>query len=198
MVAGRPESVQELLASEARRRFRAPEGEPADVVVAGNHPWPGDPMQSFKVLLHHRAACRPGGALVGLFWTDPAEIGRSFPVGALRRIAATGALGAWGIRHLIPAAQHAAALTGSPAAFMIRWARELVVDRTVLVYAPPLREQVGPRLGPVRLFGDLDELWAFVARSGHRSEDRQDGQAPVPEPLRVRVFPQGGLTYVPG
>ena len=65
VVAGRPESVQELLASEARRRFRAPEGEPADVVVAGNHPWPGDPMQSFKVLLHHRAACRPGGALVG-------------------------------------------------------------------------------------------------------------------------------------
>ena len=81
---------------------------------------------------------------------------------------------------------------------MIRWARELVVDRTVLVYAPPLRDQVGPRLGPVRLFGDLDELWAFVARSGHRSEDRQDGQAPVPEPLRIRVFPQGGLTYVPG
>jgi hypothetical protein len=186
VIAGRPERVQDLLAAEVRRRFQAPAAEPADVVVAGNHPWPGDPMQSFKVLLHHRAACRPGGVLVGLFWTDPAEIGRSFPAGALRRIAATGALGAWAIRRLVPIAGHAAALAGSPAAFMIRWARELVVDRTVLVYAPPLREQVGPRLGPVRLFSDLDELWRFAspARSG-------------PEPLRVRVFPQGGLTYVP-
>lgn len=184
VLAGRPESVQNALASEARRRFRSPVAEPADVVIAGNHPWPGDPMQSFKVLLHHRAACRPGGALVGLFWTDPAEIGRSFPVGALRRIAATGSLGAWGIRHLIPAAQHAAAMAGSPAAFMIRWARELVVDRDVLVYAPPLRQQIGPRLGPVRLFADLDELWASVARSGGRRD-------------RVRIFPQGGLTYVP-
>ncbi len=68
---------------------------------------------------------------------------------------------------------------------MIRWARELVVDRTVLVYAPPLAEQVGPRLGPVRLFSDLD---ALVARcSNGQSADH----------LRVRVFPQGGLTYVP-
>ena len=186
VVAGRPEAVQEMLAAEARRRFQAPgAGGPADVVIAGNHPWPGDPMQSFKVLLHHRAACRPGGVLVGLFWTDPAEIGRSFPVGALRKIAATGALGGWGIRRLIPAAQHAAAIAGSPAAFMIRWARELVVDRDVLVYAPPLRDRLGPRLGPVRLFADLDELW--TAAGGRR--------APLP---RVRVFPQGGLTYVPG
>ncbi len=164
-------------------------------------------MQSFKVLLHHRAACRPGGVLVGLFWTDPAEIGRSFPTGALRRIASTGALGAWAIRRLVPAAQHAAALAGSPAAFMIRWARELVVDRTVLVYAPPLREQVGPRLGPARLFADLDELWSSVARSARSGgqwsvvsgqwEDRQSERAPAEGPLRVRVFPQGGLTYVP-
>jgi nickel-dependent lactate racemase len=185
VIAGRPERVQDLLAAEVRRRFQSPAAGPADVVVVGNHPWPGDPMQSFKVLLHHRAACRPGGVLVGLFWTDPAEIGRSFPTGALRRIAATGALGAWAIRRLVPAAGHAAALAGSPAAFMIRWARELVVDRTVLVYAPPLREQVGSRLGPVRLFSDLDELWrvASPARSG-------------PEPLRVRVFPRGGLTYM--
>jgi nickel-dependent lactate racemase len=208
VIAGRPESVQERLAAEARRRFQSPAGEPADVVVAGNHPWPGDPMQSFKVLLHHRSACRPGGALVGLFWTDPAEIGRSFPVGALRRIAATGALGAWGVRHLIPAAQHAAALAGSPAAFMIRWARELVVDRNVLVYAPPLREQIGPRLGPVRLFADLDELWAQVARcalyssqwsvvSSQWKDLGQDAARGEEQALRVRTFPQGGLTYVP-
>jgi hypothetical protein len=190
VVAGHPAPVQDLLAAEARRRFQAPadEGGPADVVVAGNHPWPGDPMQSFKVLLHHRAACRPRGALVGLFWTDPAEMDRSFPAGALRRIAATGAVGAWAIRRLVPAAQHAAALAGSPAAFMIRWARELVVDRDVLVYAPPLREHIGPRLGPVRLFAGLDELWSWIARSARRGR----------EPLRVRVFPQGGLTYIPG
>ncbi len=186
VIAGRPERVQDQLATEARRRFRASATGPADIVVAGNHPWPGDPMQSFKVLLHHRAACRPGGVLVGLFWTDPAEIGRSFPAGALRKIAATGAFGAWAIRRLVPAAQHAAALVGSPAAFMIRWARELVIDRTVLVYAPPLREQVGPRLGPVRLFSDLDELWSSAARGVDR------GSAPP----RVRVFPRGGLTYV--
>jgi hypothetical protein len=186
VIAGRPETVQDRLTAEARRRFRAPSSStgPADIVVAGNHPWPGDPMQSFKVLLHHRAACRPGGALVGLFWTNPDEIGRSFPVGALRKIAATGSIGGWAIRRLIPAAQHAAAMAGSPAAFMIRWARELVVDRDVLVYAPPLRERLGPRLGPVRLFADLDALWSAAA----------DRRAP---PIRVRVFPQGGLTYVP-
>jgi hypothetical protein len=205
-IAGRPERVQDLLAAEARRRFQAPAAGPADVVVAGNHPWPGDPMQSFKVLLHHRAACRTGGVLVGLFWTDLDEIGRSFPAGALRRIAATGACGAWAIRRLVPAAQHAAALAGSPAAFMIRWARELVVDRDVLVYAPPLREQVGPRLGPVRLFADLDSLLSVVrcpssvvrssvAHSPSEGRQRPGGRGQAP--LRVRVFPQGGLTYVP-
>ena len=141
--------------------------------------------------------CRPGGAFVGLFWTDPAEIGRSFPVGALRNIAATGAVGAWGIRRLIPAAQHAAAAFGSPAAFMIRWARELVVDRDVLVYAPPLRRQVGPHLGPVRLYDNLEELWSDVRRSapaGRRASaenlTRGGRQA------RIRIFPKGGLTYV--
>ena len=41
---------------------------------------------------------------------------------------------------------------------MVHWARELVVDRTVLVYAPPLFARVGPRLGPVRLFGDVPAL----------------------------------------
>ena len=83
VVAGDPERVQDLLAAEARARLQAPPSAPADLIVAGNHPWPGDPMQSFKVLLQHRAACRSGGVLVGLFWTDPAEIARSFPISAL-------------------------------------------------------------------------------------------------------------------
>ena len=112
------------------------------------------------------------------------------PPRALRRIAATGALGAWAIRRLVPAAQHVAALTGSPAAFMIRWARELVVDRTVLVYAPPLREQVGPRLGPVRLYSDLDQIsgqWSVV--SGQR-EDRQRVEGEVTSRFAYASFPR--------
>jgi hypothetical protein len=189
VAAGDPERVQDGLAAEARRRFLVPPGAPADLIVVGNHPWPGDPMQSFKVLLHHRAAVRPGGVLVGLFWTDPEEIGRSFPITALRRIAATGVWGGRAIRRLLPMVQWAAAAAGSPAAFMIRWARELVVDRTVLVYAPPLRERIGPCLGPIRLFADQDALWQ--AASGGSQGSGVRGQ----ERLRVRVFPQGGLTY---
>ena len=79
-----------------------------------------------------------------------------------------------------------------PAAFMLHWARELVVDRTVLVYAPPLYERIGPRLGPVCLFADQASLWqAAAAALQHR--DRSGGTGP----LRIRIFPQGGLTYVP-
>ena len=195
VIAGHPDRVQDLLADEARRRFQAPAAPPADVIVAGNHPWPGDPMQSFKVLLHHRAACRPGGVLVGLFWTNPDEIGRSFPVSALRRIAATGAWGGWAIRRLVPMAQRATAAVGSPAAFMIRWARELVVDRTVMVYAPPLHDRIGPSLGPIELFADQDELWRACLNRVQGS--RFNGQSARGQ-LRVRVFPQGGLTYSRG
>jgi hypothetical protein len=194
VAAGDPPRVQDELATAARRRFHAPSSAPADLIVVGNHPWPGDPMQSFKALLHHRAACRPGGVLVGLFWTDPAEIGRSFPVSALRRIAATGRFGGLAIRTLVPMAHRVTAAVGSPAAFMIRWARELVVDRTVLVYAPPLRELVGPRLGPVELFGDQGELWDAASNALEREAGRSPAHA---DPLRIRIFPHGGLTYVP-
>jgi hypothetical protein len=190
VAAGHPEPVQDRLAAGARRRFEAPEAAAADLVVAGNHPWPGDPLQSFKVLLQHRAACRPGAVLVGFFWTDPGEIDRSLPLWLLRAIAATGGLGAWGLRRGLTLAGRATATLGSPAAFMIRWARELVVDRTILVYAPPLCTRVGPRLGPVRLFADQDRLWSAALAA-----------LPPPLPGRdsptIRVFPQGGLTYAP-
>jgi lactate racemase len=189
VVAGDPERVQDLLAAEARRRLQAPPCAPADLIIAGNHPWPGDPMQSFKVLLQHRAACRSGGVLVGLFWTDSGEIDRSVPISALRRIAMTGDLGGWAIRRLLPAAQGIVTAAGSPAAFMLGWARELVVDRTVLVYAPPLRERLGPRLGPVRLFADQAALW-------HAATIALDRRRRLAGPLRLRVFPLGGLTYV--
>jgi hypothetical protein len=195
VLAGHPQQVQDRLAAEARRRFEAPVAAPADLIVAGNHPWPGDPMQSFKVLLQHRAACRKGGVLVGFFWTEPDEIDRSFPLGWLRAIAASGGLGAHAIRRGLALAGGVTEALDSPAAFMIRWARELVVDRTVLVYAPPLHARIGDRLGPVRLFDDQGRLWRAAARA-----------LPAPRPGRVagagacasvRVFPQGGLTYAP-
>ncbi|MGE3822196.1 MAG: lactate racemase domain-containing protein, partial [Isosphaeraceae bacterium] len=55
VLAGAPNPVQDALAAEARRRFAAPVAakSEADVVAVGNHPWPGDPLQSFKVLLQH-------------------------------------------------------------------------------------------------------------------------------------------------
>jgi hypothetical protein len=188
VAAGRPEAVQELLAAEVRRRFQAPAPAQADIVVAGNHPWPGDPMQSFKVLLHHRAACKPGGVLVGFFWTDPAEIDRSFPRSALRLIAATGAPGGWAIRRLIPLVERTMSIADSPSAFMLRWARELVVDRTVLVYSPPLHNRFGARLGPVRVFAEQSKLWHAALHAVEKSRSHSP---------RIRVFPQGGLTYVP-
>jgi hypothetical protein len=202
VLAGHPAALQNQLAAEARRRFQVPAGALADVVVVGNHPWPGDPMQSFKALFHHRAASRPGGVLAGLFWTDPKEIGRSFPLGALRWIAASGAWGGRAIRQLLPLAQRAAAGTSSPKAFMLGWARELVVDRTVLVYAPPLCERVGRYLGPVELFADQDALWQAVSHRSRSLRDRGvagghgDHSARADQRPRVRIFPQGGLTYV--
>src|SRR4051794_2012783 len=188
VASGHPDPVQDRLAAEARRRFRAPALDPrsVDVVVAGNAPWPGDPMMSFKVLLQHRAAGRPGGVLVGFFWTDPAEIDRSFPMPALRGIAASGAAGGWFIRRGLAAADRVMSALHAPSEFLIRWARELVVDRTVLVYAPPLFDRLGPRLGPIRLFDDQAKLWRAAAES----------LPGIPRP-RSRVFPQGGLTYCP-
>ena len=183
LAAGHPDPVQDALAAEARRRFRAPDAPAADLIVAGNHPWPGDPMQSFKVLLHHRAACRGGGVLAGFFWTDEAEIDRSFPLPLLRAIAVTGALGGRFVRRALALAERAASATGASSQFMLRWARELVVDRTVLVYAPPLHARLGHRLGPVRLFAEADALW--------RAASEALGGAPT----RARVFPHGGLTY---
>jgi hypothetical protein len=186
VVAGHPDTVQDTLSDEARGRFQAPGALPADLVVAGNAPWPGDPMMSFKVLLQHRAAGKPGGVLAGFFWTDPAEIDRSFPMAAMKAIAATGAIGGFVARRGLELTDRIAAAVGSPASFMIRWARELVVDRTVLVYAPPLHERFGPCLGPVHLFADQRSLWQAAARTIRPDQH---------EAIRVRIFPRGGLTY---
>jgi lactate racemase len=188
VVAGDPEQVQNLLARDVERRFHAPPSVPADLVIVGNNPWPGDPMQSFKVILQHRAACRSGGVLIGLFWTDSKEIDRSFPIFALRTIAVTGALGGWMIRRVLPVAERIASACGLPAGFMLRWACELVVDRTVFVYSPPLRHRLGPRLGPIHLFADEASLW-------HAADNALKRQSGLARHLRLAVFPQGGLTY---
>jgi hypothetical protein len=177
-----------LLAAEVRRRYACTLPAAADIVVAGNFPWPGDPMQSFKVLLHHRAACRPGGVLIGFFWTDRQEIDRSLPSRAMRLIAAMGHRGGWAIRRTVPLGERLLSAAGSPSAFMLRWARELVVDRTVLVFAPPLRELIGPYLGPVCLFSEQSELWKAALEALGPS---RGGSA------RVHIYPFGGLTYVP-
>jgi hypothetical protein len=184
--SGHPDAVQDDLAAEVRRRYCAPESPTADMVVAGNHPWPGDPLQSFKVLLQHRAAGRPGGVLVGFFWTDPDEIDRSLPMGQLRAIAASGVVGGWVIRRGLALADRVASALHVKSEFMIRWARELVVDRTVLVYAPPLHARIGGHLGPVRIFADQPSLWRAAAEA-LRGVDQ----------LVARFFPQGGLTYCP-
>jgi hypothetical protein len=184
--SGHPDAVQDDLAAEVRRRYCARESPTADLVAAGNHPWPGDPLQSFKVLLQHRAAGRPGGVLIGFFWTDPEEIDRSFPMGALRAIAASGVVGGWAIRRGLTLADRVASTLHAKSEFLIRWARELVVDRTVLVYAPPLHDRIGGHLGPIRVFADQASLWRAAA------ESLRD----VPHPV-ARLFPQGGLTYCP-
>ena len=186
VLAGHPDPVQDELSAEARRRFQAPDAPPADLIVAGNHPWPGDPMQSFKVLLQHRAATRPGGVLVGYFWTDPEEMDRSVPMPWLRTISASGNAGGWTIRRGVAMASRLLSTIGSPHAFLLGWARELVVDRKVLVYAPPLAERLGSHLGPIQLFSDQGALWKAARKA----------LADVPEP-RIRVFPQGGLTFAP-
>ena len=164
VLSGDVDAVQRTLSDEAARRFRAPSGAPADVVVAGNNPWPGDPMMSFKVLINHRAAAKPGGLLIGVFWTNEDAIGSSFPIGALKAIAATGAAGGWVARRGLKAADRVTRSLGTTSHFMIRWARELVVDRNVLVFAPPLTAKLGSRLGPIRLYDDQREMWSDASR----------------------------------
>ena len=105
---------------------------------------------------------------------------------ALRGIAALGRPGGWAIRRGLAAADRLASSWHAPSEFLIRWARELVVDRTVLVYAPPLFARIGPHLGPIRLFDDQSRLW-------QAAESALPG---VAHP-RCRVFPRGGLTYCP-
>lgn len=185
VLAGDVETVQDDLAREVKRRFEAPQAEPADLVIAGNDPWPGDPMQSFKVLLQHRSSGRTGGVMVGFFWSLPEELDRSFPLRAMRGIAATGALGGSIIRAGLSVADGAMQALHAPNAFLVSWARELVVDRSVMVYSPLLRARLGSRLGPIRLYDEPSAIWSDV---DHILKSQT---------YSARLFPQGGLSYAP-
>jgi hypothetical protein len=185
VMAGEPDDLEMRLATIAKQRFEFKSDKQtklADLIIVGNAPWPGDPMHSFKVLLNHRAACRKGGVLAGVFWTDPAEIGRSFPLGPAKWIARSGRAGAIVTRIGLPLAEKIAAVTGSSKRFMMRWARELVVDRKVIVYSPQMKELFGRRLGSVSIAGNPDEFWSMIANA--------TGHAP-----NATLFPYGGLTY---
>ena len=164
VVAGDPERVQDLLAAEASRRLQAPPSAPADLVVAGNHPWPGDPMQSFKVLLHHRAACRSGGVLIGLFWTDPAEIDRSFPMAVLRGLPRRVRSGAGRSGGSYRSAQRLVAASRARRRRSCFGGHASWSSTAPCLFTAPLCvERIGPRLGPVRLFADQSALWQAAA-----------------------------------
>ena len=184
---GRPDAVQDDLAANARRRFQVSTCPPADVVVVSNYPWPGDPLQSFKALIHHSAVCRPGGILVGFFWTDPEEIDRSAPLAPLRVLAAAGPVGGWMVKRTIAPAAKILTAFSAPSAFLANWAREVVAGRAIFLYSPLLRERAGEWLGPVRVFGDQRDLW--------NAAKRFFDQTPIRQNVEVRIFPAGGLTY---
>lgn len=187
VLAGDPDEVEMQLASEARRRFQfqpSHNAPLADLVIAGNAPWPGDPMHSFKVLLNHREACKPGGVLAGVFWTDPAELGRSFPLGPAKLIARSGRIGQVATRLGLPLAEKVASWRGSSKRFMMRWARELVLNRQVVVYSPEMKSLFGRRLGSVLIAGDNNEFWSIIKKHA----------GPNPG---TTLFPYGGLTYTP-
>ena len=137
IVAGHPERVQDLLAAEARRRLQAPTG-------TRRQTWSWRATTPGRATRCKASKCcfttaRPAGPAV--CWsacsgpTPLRSIARSPspPCGASRR-QAPGEDGRSGgccrrLRRIVGA-------SGSPAAFMLHWACELVVDRTVLVLRP--------------------------------------------------------------
>lgn len=184
--AGDPDQVEQHLATMARQRFEYSQGPQslADLIIVGNAPWPGDPMHSFKTLLNHRNACKPGGILAGIFWTDPEELGRSFPLGIARAIAQSGKIGTLATRIGLPFAEKLASFSGSSKRFMMRWAKELVLERTVIVYSPEMAETFGRSLGPVKIVRNSEEFWKEV----------QKAHSPI---KKCTIFPYGGLSYAP-
>ncbi len=184
--AGHPDPVQERLAAEAQTAV------PGPFLAAGRPGRRGQPSLAGRPDAELQGAVaaprrEPAGGRPGRLLLDRSRPDRPLVPDALApRDRGLGRPGGWAIRRGLAAADRLAGAVGSPAAFMIRWARELVVDRTVLVYAPPLRDRIGPRLGPIRLFADQGLLWRAA------SSALGDSTAP-----RIRVFPQGGLTYAP-
>jgi hypothetical protein len=127
-------------------------------------------------------------SLIGASASDNPMIDRSAPLGPSAHWLppahpAAGSSGKPSTRWL-----HCSRFLSAPSAFMICWARELVVDRTVLLYTPLLRERVGEWLGPVHIFADQNELWSTAKQIVGREQRRPE----------VRIFSAGGLTYCPG
>ncbi|MFM7316420.1 MAG: hypothetical protein ACKO5E_05685, partial [bacterium] len=83
----------------------------------------------------------------------------------------------------LPLAEKIATWRGSSKRFMMRWARELVLDRTVIVYSPEMKSLFGPRLGSVRIAGNREEFWNCMIKNHNKVI-----QSAI-------IFPYGGLSY---
>ncbi len=185
VAAGDVDQVQERLSSTARHRLKAPDSEPADVVIAGNHPWPGDPMQSFKVLLEPSGLGakrrRPGWLLLDRSRGNRPLVPHAGSEGH-RGLGCAGRLGrearleggrSGGFHPQKPQPVHdslGARTRRRPRGAGLR---------------PPALSAPGPRLGPIRIFETQEPLWEAVEECLKN------------RPNLIRVFPSGGLTYCP-
>ena len=70
---------------------------------------------------------------VGLFHAEESELNRSFPLPAMHAIAATGAIGGAIVRHGVALGRTLGEQRRQPLGVHVKMARELVVDRTLLV-----------------------------------------------------------------
>ena len=144
-------------------------------------------MQSFKVLLQHREACRPGGVLVGFFWTDPGEIDRSFPLpGHARdrghrrpgRLGHPPAVWRWPSGRCRRPAHPAPSCSAGPASW---WS-------TAPCSSSPPRSTNGSAPASARSASSATRRPSGKPRSDRPSADPD-------RPPRIRIFPHGGLTY---
>ena len=159
--------------------------------MAGNHPWPGDPMQSFKVLLHHRRPAGPAACWSACSGPIPR---RSIARSPSPRCGGSPRRAPWG-------AGRFAGCCRSPSGSSRPRARR----RRSCSAGHASWSSTAPCLStPRRFTSGSARVWARSAsspikpRSGRPPPTALDRQADrhQPRPLRVRVFPQGGLTYV--
>ena len=179
---GGPNRVQDLLAAEARRRFQAQAAAPGRHGRRGQPPLAGRPDAELQGLASPPRRGRPGGVLVGLFLDRPAT--RSTARSRLppcESIAATGRLGGWAIRRLVPTgrarpprprARRPRSCSAGPASWSL----------TAPSWSTPRRSmtRIGPRLGPIRLFADQPTLWEACAGVEPQGPPRFAGDPDLP------------------